>query len=78
MYAVRLWFVLGGVPALTLHVPLGAKLELWAAGTTCAPPELDPRADDGVTLAGRHEQRLLGMCFVTHHSWFRPVTQAER
>jgi hypothetical protein len=64
------WLVLGPValPAL-----LDERLELWATGTKTAPREIDEGAWPDATIVGRHEQRLLGVRFVTHHYWFSPL-----
>lgn len=65
------WFVVG---PLAFPSPLHERLELWAAGMPCAPRELDPAVFAGTTIVGRHEQRLFGVRFVTHHYWFRPLS----
>ncbi len=64
------WYVLG---SLALRTPFGERLSLWAAGTDCAPTDLDVDVLDGTTILGRHEQRLFGVRFVTHEYWFRPM-----
>jgi hypothetical protein len=65
-----IWYVLG---SLGLRAPLGEHISLWAAGTDCAPPEIDLSVLDGATIVGRHEQRAFGVRFVTHDYWFRPT-----
>jgi hypothetical protein len=70
------WFVVG---PLAFPSPFGERLELYAAGTPCAPRDLD--ADGGfpdATIVGRHEQRFFGVRFVTHHYWFRPASCVDR
>jgi hypothetical protein len=68
------WLVLGsiGVPS-----PFHERLELWPAGAKAAPPELDVSVWPGATIVGRHEQRLFGIRFVTHHYWFRPAAHSR-
>jgi hypothetical protein len=65
-----IWYVLG---SRGLRAPLGEHISLWAAGTSCAPPELDRDVLEGATIVGRHEQRAFGVRFVTHDYWFRPM-----
>lgn len=67
------WLALG---PLALRAPLGERLELWAVGAHVAPSELDAGAVPGATIVGRHEQRLFGVRFVTHHYWFSPLDRA--
>jgi hypothetical protein len=64
-----IWLLLG---PLALPAPLGERIELWAAGMSAAPAELEPRALLGATIVGRHVQRFFGARFATHHYWFRP------
>lgn len=65
-----IWYVLG---SLGLRAPLGERISLWAAGTDCAPDDLDVTVLEGATILGRHEQRAFGVRFVTHEYWFTPV-----
>ena len=64
-----IWFA---TPLLALRLPLRETLSLWGAGTSCAPPDLDPSAVPGCVLVGRHEQRLFGALVVSHDYWFYP------
>jgi len=65
-----IWYVIG---AASIRLPLGEHLALWAAGSPCAPGDLDASALPGATLVGRHEQRVFGVRFVTHDYWFKPL-----
>lgn len=67
--AAGIWFVLGwpGRAHVAFRAPLAERLELRDAG---AGDETPPLA--GATVAGRHEQRLFGVRFVTHHYAMRP------
>jgi len=64
------WLVRG---RLAIPMPLGERLELWAPGTAGAPAEDPPPGLPEATILGRHEQRFLGILFVTHYYWFWPV-----
>jgi hypothetical protein len=63
------WLVLG---SFAFPSPFGERLSLWAAAASNAPPEIAPSTLSGTTIVGRHEQRIFGFRFVTHHYWFRP------
>lgn len=63
------WFVLG---PLAIPTPLGERLELWPPGERGAPVEAPPPGIPAPTILGRHEQRVFGIRFVTHHYWFWP------
>lgn len=67
------WFVLG---PLQFRSPLGERLELWARGD--APEPLEREAVEATTIVGRHEQRVFGLRFVTHHYWFEPLSEPRR
>lgn len=62
----------------SMRAPLGERLSLWAAGTRLAPAEIDTGALEGATIVGEHEQRILGIRFVTHRYWFRPSVAGDR
>jgi hypothetical protein len=67
--AAGVWFVLGPI---AIPAPLGERLALAPPDMPGA-PALDREAFPGATIVGRHEQRLLGVRFVTHDYWFRPL-----
>lgn len=57
--------------------PLNEQIELWAPEMASRPREIDPSEVTGCTIVGRHEQRLFGVRFVTHHYWFYPARRRE-
>jgi hypothetical protein len=65
-----IWFV---IRAVALRLPLGERLQLWAAGMANAPHDIDQARLPGATIVGRHEQRFFGVRVVTHDYLFRPV-----
>lgn len=65
------WFVLG---PLAIPLPFRERLELWPPDEAGAPTADAPTLEAVPTLLGRHEQRLFGIRFVTHHYRFWPRT----
>ncbi len=67
--AAGVWFVIG---RWSIRAPLHEQIEMWASAMPSRPASLDPKIFEGTTIVAKHEQRLFGVRFVTHHYWFRP------
>lgn len=64
-----IWLTLGPI---TVPLPLGERLELWAPGTSGAPEAPHPAGIGRPTILGRHVQTCFGVTLVTHDYWFWP------